>query len=115
MTQMERVNADDLVQDEPERFLYNGERFTGEAVETNEDGTIIGLNTYRNGYEEGPQREWYPDGSLRSEYWVINGRITGEAREWHDNGRLAKLQHWNEFGEMTAHEEWNENGEPDPI
>jgi antitoxin component YwqK of YwqJK toxin-antitoxin module len=112
---MVRVNADDLKLDAAEYVVHNGERFTGEAVETTDDGHVISLNTYVNGHEEGPQREWYYDGQLRSEYFVVNGRIVGEARQWHENGRLAQVQHWDDHGEMRGHEEWDENGHPDPA
>lgn len=110
-----RVNADDLTQDAAEYFVYNGEPFTGEAVETIDDGQVIGLTTYVRGTEEGPQREWWPNGRLKSEYFVTGGRITGESREWHENGQLASLRRWNEFGELRGHEEWDDQGRPDPA
>lgn len=112
---MMRVNMDDITRDQAEYVLYNGERFTGEVVETTDDGTVIGVNTYLDGSEDGPQREFYYDGAPRAEYWMVNGKVSGEARVWHENGQLARLQHWNEYGEMTKHEEWDENGRPDPA
>ena len=110
---MQRVNVDDISRDAMEYVVYDGQRFTGEAVETGYDGTVIGMNTYADGVENGPQREWWADGSLRSEYSMVKGQVIGEAREWHENGRLAKLQVWGNHGELVSQEQWDENGEPD--
>lgn len=108
-----RVNIDDIVRDQAEYVMYDGKEYTGEVVETLDDGTVITLNTYRIGREEGPQFEYYTDGSPRSEYWIVNGRLTGESREWHENGQLALRQRYDEFGNVSQRETWDENGQPE--
>lgn len=45
------------------RMFYRGEPYTGEAVERYLDGTVIGLRTFVDGFEEGPSKSWYADGS----------------------------------------------------
>ncbi|HJP76361.1 MAG TPA: hypothetical protein VJ914_18985 [Pseudonocardiaceae bacterium] len=111
--QPQRVNADDTDMDESERVLYQGEPFTGEVVETDEDGVVIRLNNYLDGKEEGAQREWFNDGMLRSEYHATGGLPTGESREWHENGRLARRQEFDQYGHLRVREDWDEHGVAD--
>jgi antitoxin component YwqK of YwqJK toxin-antitoxin module len=108
--QPQRVNEDDTDMDEAQRVLYQGVPFTGEVVETDDEGTVIGLNTYRDGREDGPQREWFNDGMLRSEYHAAGGLPTGESREWHTNGQLARRQEFDQYGVLRLREVWDENG-----
>jgi antitoxin component YwqK of YwqJK toxin-antitoxin module len=108
--QPQRVNADDTDMDESERVLYQGAPFTGETVETDDDGVVIRVNTYRDGREDGLQREWFNDGMLRSEYNASEGLPRGEAREWHENGQLWRRQEFDRFGHLSVREEWDENG-----
>ncbi|WP_344880540.1 hypothetical protein [Allokutzneria multivorans] len=106
------MNFDDTIRDEFERRLYQDEPFTGEVVETAEDGFVLSLNNYRDGWEEGVQREWYYEGRLRSEYWIVGGKLFGESKEWHENGQLAVLQVWNEHGALASYQQWDEHGRP---
>jgi hypothetical protein len=39
-----RVNIDDIVRDQAEYVMYDGKEYTGEVVETVDDGTVITLN-----------------------------------------------------------------------
>ncbi|HJY63931.1 MAG TPA: toxin-antitoxin system YwqK family antitoxin, partial [Ignavibacteria bacterium] len=43
----------------------------------NENGMLFNDFNYINGYEEGLQRAWYPDGSLQANYVVKNNRKYG--------------------------------------
>ncbi|HEY4459878.1 MAG TPA: hypothetical protein VGN81_36545 [Pseudonocardiaceae bacterium] len=105
-----RINDDDTDMDESLRILYQGELFTGEVVETDDDGTVIRLNTYRDGRVDGVQREWFNDGMLRSEYQASMGFPAGESREWHENGQLALRQEFDEYGVLRKREVWDEHG-----
>jgi antitoxin component YwqK of YwqJK toxin-antitoxin module len=110
--QPQRVNFDDTDMDASQRVLYQGELFTGEVVETDEDGVVIRVNTYRDGSEDGPQREWFNDGMLRSEYHATGGLPTGESRDWHENGQLSRRQEFDQYGHLRVREQWDENGVP---
>jgi antitoxin component YwqK of YwqJK toxin-antitoxin module len=109
-----RVNIEDTTVDEGETVLYQGEPLTGEVVDTAPDGTVITLRSYRDGREEGPQREWYDDGTPESEYRVTDSKLTGETLDWHPNGRLARRQEFDEFGQLRMREVWDEDGQSVP-
>ncbi|MFF5189744.1 toxin-antitoxin system YwqK family antitoxin [Streptomyces sp. NPDC000345] len=103
-----------------QRLLYRGELFTGEVEEpfTGEveewlGGARVSLESYVDGRPDGPCREWYPDGRLRSEMTVRRGRAVGVSREWHPSGLPASERVFSEDGgELLARREWGEDGRP---
>ncbi len=105
-----RVNIDDTDMDDGQRFRYRDELFTGELVETDQAGAVIALTTVRNGIAHGPDRGWYPDGTLQSEIEVVDGRAVGTSREWHHNGRLAEERLFDDRGRLVMTRRWNEDG-----
>ncbi|MFE7045861.1 toxin-antitoxin system YwqK family antitoxin [Streptomyces atratus] len=79
------IDAPDVDMDGAQRVLYRGEPFTGEVAEF-QGGHLISLDEYTDGVLNGMSREWYQDGTLRSEGVTQNGRALGEFKEWHPNG-----------------------------
>ena len=114
MTTTRRIDIDspEVDMDEAQRLLYQGELFTGEAVEYMA-GKMVSLDHYTDGVQDGLSREWYPDGTLRSEGRLREGLPCGEFREWHANGVLASRKVFGDDG-LTLLEElkWDENGQP---
>ncbi|WP_446225209.1 toxin-antitoxin system YwqK family antitoxin [Nocardia sp. IBHARD005] len=92
-------------------ITYQGEVFTGEIVETGVD-KLLSQQFYVNGIQEGPDREWWSNGSLKSEGVMKNGRACGSFRRWHENGLLAQEQRFNDCGALFSVSEWAENGNP---
>jgi hypothetical protein len=84
------------------RLHHDGHAFTGEAVTHGYSGEVISLVTYRYGVEDGPRREWYEDGTPKSELTVRRGMITGVAREWTPDGRLARERVFDEHGDLAS-------------
>jgi antitoxin component YwqK of YwqJK toxin-antitoxin module len=113
MTAM-RLNADDVDLYEGTYVQYEGANFTGEVAETLDDGTVIGLNTYVDGLEDGPQRAWTDDGTLVSEYQAVRGMPVGEAKDWYANGQLRRRQEFDQHGTLRKRDVWDENGVPQP-
>ncbi|RCV48342.1 toxin-antitoxin system YwqK family antitoxin [Marinitenerispora sediminis] len=108
---MKRVRDDEVDGDEFGTLLYEGEPFTGEVVEAAPSGQIISLMTYKDGYEDGPWLEWYPDGSPRIEGQNVFGKgAVGRWREWYSNGQLAKDQEFDERGNEISRRQWDEDG-----
>lgn len=111
---MHRIDIDDpdVTMDDGERLYYRGNPFTGEAVEY-QLGALVSLITYEDGVEDGPVREWYTDGTLRSEGVMRDGFPAGEFRRWHPNGRLAARTIMSANGlRQLAQFEWDEEGHP---
>jgi antitoxin component YwqK of YwqJK toxin-antitoxin module len=108
-----RIDIDDpdVDMDLGMRLLYRGELFSGE-VEEYLGGALISLDTYVDGVPEGPSREWYPDGTPRSESTARRGRAVGVARTWHRNGGLACERVFSEEGHLLSDRQWDERGRP---
>ncbi len=109
-----RINIDDTEFGSDLRYLYEGEPFTGEAVETISEGQVVALSTYRNGLAHGPMFEWYPDGQRKFEGEARDGRAVGVSREWHRNGQLAEERIFDEEGDLVSVRRWDEQGAPQP-
>jgi antitoxin component YwqK of YwqJK toxin-antitoxin module len=113
-----RVHFRDITRDDSGTYVYvDGAPFTGEVFDTGVGDIVSSVNTYVDGLEDGPQREFYYDGSPRAAYEVADGHVVGEAREWHHNGRLARLRVFNDIGWVDSDESWDEDepvapGEP---
>lgn len=111
---MPRVSLDDpdVDLDYGLRLLYRGEPFTGE-VEEYLAGHRVSLVTYKDGFRDGPYREWYKDGTLSAEGVMRKGFVSGEFKRWHPNGVLAKHMINSEDGRTPLAEfEWDEEGRP---
>ncbi|GGV97690.1 hypothetical protein GCM10015535_69550 [Streptomyces gelaticus] len=111
---MTRIDIDDpeVDMDQGQRLLYRGELFTGE-VEERLDDALVSVDSYMAGVQHGPSREWYKDGTLRSEATAREGRPVGVSREWHPNGVLASEVEFSENGmTMLAERRWDEEGRP---
>lgn len=113
------VTPDPVDVDDPEidgdlagRVTYRGELFTGQTVEYSPGGTRIALTSYIDGVEDGPSKEWYPDGRPLSEGMVKTGRAIGEWREWYPSGRLKQLDVFDDAGNHLSRTAWDEGGNP---
>ncbi|MFB7191768.1 toxin-antitoxin system YwqK family antitoxin [Streptomyces sp. NPDC056230] len=112
MTSAARIDVDgpDVDMDNAQRLLYRGEPFTGEVAEY-QSGHLISLDEYTEGVLNGLSREWYQDGTLRSEGIVRDGRAAGEFKEWHPNGILKSRKFFdNTLASLREEETWDENG-----
>jgi antitoxin component YwqK of YwqJK toxin-antitoxin module len=108
-----RVNIDDTTLDEDgTHYLYQGELFTGELVETLANGTIVTLKRVRNGQQDGVDQQWYPDGTPRSESTIVSGSAVGLSRQWHPNGQLAEEAELDHSGDVIWQRCWAEDGTP---
>lgn len=106
-----RINREKTIMNAASIVLYEDEPFTGELVDLDDDGAMIGLTSYRGGLEHGPQYEWFPDGKKELEGQCGQGSAVGDWREWHENGNLAEYSHFNQYGELLHLQRWNEKGE----
>ncbi|KIH96807.1 hypothetical protein LP52_23055 [Streptomonospora alba] len=107
---MKRVEDTELEYDDYVAF-YNGEVYTGEAVELGRNGEVIALTTYERGFEHGPSLEWYPGGQLREEGRVDMSRgAVGVWKTWHKDGTLAAERTFDDHGRMVSDREWDADG-----
>ena len=107
-----RINIDDATVDDGFTYRYEGELVTGEIVETDPSGNVVGLTPVVDGVPNGIERAWYPDGTLRLEIPMADGAAQGTSRRWHPNGRLAEERDFDDRGNLVAIREWAEDGTP---
>jgi len=105
-----RVDVNDVEMDDDLKVYLRGEPFTGEVVEHDPDGRLIGLTTYFNGVEDGPSAAWYPDGTPRAKGEAVNGMGIGLHETWFPNGRLAAQDEFDGTGRHLARRRWDEAG-----
>lgn len=110
-----RINIDELDIGDDLAYYYEGELFTGEVVETDQNGHIIAFLTLVDGRGNGPEWLWFSDGRLKTETMVRDGRAVGVSREWHPNGQLAQESEFDAQGQMMSIRRWNEDGSPAPV
>jgi antitoxin component YwqK of YwqJK toxin-antitoxin module len=113
---MKRIHVflDDSELDDSLRLVHEGEPFTGELVNTYGE-TLIFLETYRDGWRDGPLREWYEDGTPKAEGMARHSLAVGTYREWHRNGRLAVEKLFNDKGRLVSEKHWDEDGTPEAF
>jgi antitoxin component YwqK of YwqJK toxin-antitoxin module len=83
-----RIPDEELDYDEDIIYVHNGKRFTGIAFEESAHG-ILSECTYLDGMQDGPSRDWYPDGTLKAEMFFKENLKNGTSREIFPDGKLA--------------------------
>ncbi|MEU7639521.1 MULTISPECIES: toxin-antitoxin system YwqK family antitoxin [unclassified Streptomyces] len=105
-----RVEYDDCYRDEGARLIYEDDLLTGEAVSRDRQGRVIGLLSFVDGVSSGPQTEWYPDGTKKSEGRTRYGLAIGDWRKWHPNGQLAEHKVFSTQGRYERVQKWDKEG-----
>lgn len=83
-----RVPDDVLDYDENLVYTYQGERFTGVGYDE-VPGYGLSEISYVDGLQEGPTRDWYPSGQLKSEWMYRANARHGHSREYREDGTLV--------------------------
>jgi hypothetical protein len=83
-----RVPDDQIDYDDELVYFYRGERFTGIGYD---DVPDFGLSevSYADGLQDGPARDWFPSGQLKSEALFHKNLRHGLSREFREDGSLA--------------------------
>ncbi|KAK2757936.1 hypothetical protein FQN54_004342 [Arachnomyces sp. PD_36] len=105
------VNQEEISWDEGLYIIYQGEDFTGEMVDFDENGVMIELVNYYGGLAHGWQYEWFPDGLKKMQGRCNRGSAVGEWHEWFPNGQLARHDVFTDSGQLLKRERWTETGE----
>lgn len=58
-------------------YLFDNDEYNGICREWNAEGKLIREMSYKKGYEDGPQKMFYDNGKIRSNYVIIKGRRYG--------------------------------------
>ncbi|WP_040804462.1 toxin-antitoxin system YwqK family antitoxin [Nocardia concava] len=106
-----RISHDQVELDDYGRTCYEDEPYTGEVEKYADNGQLVLLFNYADGVEDGPQREWWPDGSKRSEGVTRMGAAVGEWQHWYENGQLKERVVLDDNGLLLARQRWTADGE----
>jgi len=109
MTDLPRVDFDDLDLGDEQLMVWNGKPFTGIAVEFFPDGTLQSEVPHVDGVRHGLVRTWYPSGRLMEEKNLWQGGLHGYKRSWDEQGRLIS-EGIGELGIGIAEKRWDEQG-----
>jgi antitoxin component YwqK of YwqJK toxin-antitoxin module len=95
--------------DEDLVYRWHGKLFTGIGYE---DRPGLGRSevSYRYGVQEGPARDWYPSGTMKSESFFRENVLHGVTREYREDGALEKEVLY-EYGIRVEEKERNDRGE----
>jgi antitoxin component YwqK of YwqJK toxin-antitoxin module len=104
-----RVEFGSLERDEDGAMCYQGQLFTGIAVDYWPNGQLATEQYYTNGAETGLIRGWHDNGILCLEATLEAECIKGIGREWHRNGQLKREEEVEE-GICLWRKEWDEQG-----
>lgn len=104
----ERVRDDQLDYGPDLIYYLAGDRFTGIGYE---DVPGYGLSeiAYRDGFQDGPARDWYLSGTLKSESWYRENVRHGFSREYNED-QVKVLEEVYEYGILVRRTRWDEAG-----
>ena len=85
------VKISELNSHESGAVTHGGELYTGRAIEINADGERLKERYYIGGYLDGPVREFYEDGSKKSDITHKKGVADGLGFEWDRDGNMTQL------------------------
>ncbi|MFH8574287.1 toxin-antitoxin system YwqK family antitoxin [Streptomyces sp. NPDC017993] len=105
-----RINDEDTSLESGNVVYFQDKPFTGEVVTHDEEGRVISLVTYLEGFESGTQTEWYPNGSQKEEGNCRLGVAVGEWRTWYPNGQLSECSVFSPKGKYLRRRQWDEIG-----
>ena len=60
-----------------QHYFFKDDEYEGLCSEWNINEVLIKEMNYKKGHEEGPQKSYYDNGKIRSNYTIINGRRYG--------------------------------------
>lgn len=109
MTDLPRVDFEELDLGDEQLIVWKGQPFTGIAIEFFPNGRLQSEVPHLNGVRHGLVRAWHPSGQLREETMLWQGGLHGYSREWDEQGHLVS-EVLGELGIGVAEKEWDGQG-----
>lgn len=70
------------------------DNFVGITKCFNDRGFVGCAGEYKDGKENGPQREYFSSGAVSVSYTAVDGEKEGEEKSFYEEGTLERLTHW---------------------
>jgi antitoxin component YwqK of YwqJK toxin-antitoxin module len=100
---IEDIDFDDYI------YYYEGKPYTGHAFELDDDGKLRSELTFFCGLPDGRWCDYYQNGNLSGEDYYKLGQSHGQNREWFPDGAL-KSEKVFEYGICTIEKQWDADG-----
>jgi len=107
---MLEIDYDDLDVDENHTYFFEGNPFTGVAIERTSEGMTIARTLFVSGFKEGLMSLWYPCGQLKMTVEYHNNMAHGRFVEYSQDGRVLS-EGENEHGVCL----WRKLHDPDGM
>lgn len=107
---LKTIDYADLRHDDDGYMLFDGQLFSGIALERWPNGQLQSETRFIDGAQDGRATLWYPNGIKKSEKTFVAGRVRGLKRLWHDNGVLKLEQQIGSNGVVLSEKAWDEFG-----
>jgi antitoxin component YwqK of YwqJK toxin-antitoxin module len=105
------LSMDDLEWDiDTYQAVIDGDPITGNVYSRDENGKLLAVSEYRDGYLNGWRREYYPDGKLAEEGEFRANKAIGLHRKWYEDGQLKEEFACTETGTLVRHRKWRADG-----
>ena len=106
---MKAITYDDLSYEDDGTYRLNGMRYAGAVREFYPNGTMRSETAFVDGHPQGLSREWYATGQIEREETYFGDMLHGISKEWHPNGRLRRRAAC-EYGICLELQTWDESG-----
>ncbi len=83
-------------------FSYQGQPFTGIIQEFDNNNNLMYELSYVNGFKEGVQKYYFPNGQLEHEYKEKNNLTVDYLKVWDNQGNLIYHSIHDANGEITS-------------
>ncbi|MDR2234591.1 MAG: hypothetical protein LBE92_00565 [Chryseobacterium sp.] len=74
-------------------YHYQGKPFTG-IIRHYTNNILMSDEEFTNGHIGGVQRDYYPNGKVKQEYYKYFGKLDLHFKEWDENGNLISYSKW---------------------
>jgi antitoxin component YwqK of YwqJK toxin-antitoxin module len=91
-------------------LIYEGNPFTGVAVEIDQEERLLSETTFIDGQRNGISREWARNGSLVREQHFKFDALNGKSLSWYETGS-QKTEGIYELGICLQEKMWDANGD----
>ena len=116
------------------RVFFRRQPFTGILKRNGENGQMLSLAWYRDGFKQGPNFQWSSDGALASIRFYLEGRpealnwgfwpsgsikflyqfkegvLEGLSQDWYEDGTPYLRRNYSQGRELGQQQAWNEKG-----
>lgn len=74
------------------------------------DGSLRSQRHFKDGEKQGVYEAWWADGKIRLSYNFLDDEYEGNCRDWSETGQLLKSMNYKQGYEQGRQQQWDANG-----